>query len=31
MIFLPQLFSASHGIRSTRELAEAFDDEIGEA
>ena len=30
MIFLPQLFSASHGIRSTRELADAFDDEIGE-
>lgn len=30
MIFLPQLFSASHGIRSTRELADAFDDEIAE-
>jgi anion-transporting ArsA/GET3 family ATPase len=31
MIFLPQLFSASHGIRSSRELADAFDDEIGES
>jgi anion-transporting ArsA/GET3 family ATPase len=31
MIFLPQLFAASHGIRSSRELADAFDDEIGES